>query len=128
MKKRKLVKLLWVVVSYLVLFFLFYFLHLALLVSDSLFHATTYALVLNFLNTFSAVALFVFSFESSSSDFIKKNLGGLGVRVLFMLAGIIIVIKFLKIDLYEFILVFFVFYFVQLFLEIRFFHNYNKSK
>jgi hypothetical protein len=129
MKRRKKSKtLLLIALAYLITFFVLYILLSTGLLSNIFFKASAYAVTLNFLNSLLAISLFLFSYAGTNQQFIIMNLGGLGVRIFLMLVGIIIILKFLKIDLFDFILVFFVFYFVQLILEIRFFYNFNKEK
>ncbi len=127
-KRKKTKTLLFIVLAYLIAFFVIYILFLNSLVSNTFLNASAYAVSLNFLNSLMAISLFLFSYAGTNQQFMIMNLGGIGVRVFLMIVGIIIILKFLKIDLIDFILVFFVFYFVQLILEIRFFHNFNKKK
>lgn len=49
------------------------------------------------------------------------NLGGLVVRLMVLLTIFVLVIKFLNIDDYGFILVFFLFYFISLVFEVKFY-------
>lgn len=49
------------------------------------------------------------------------NLGGLVVRLMVLLTIFVLVIKFLNIDNYGFILVFFLFYFISLVFEVKFY-------
>ncbi len=129
MKKIKKSKyLLFIIFVYAVLFFVAYFLKNFEVMQAELFKAVGFALLLNFLNSFLAIALFLFSVNGTNRKFLVFNLGGIGVRIFLMLIGIIIILKILKIDLIDFILVFFVFYFVQIFFEIRFFHKFNNKK
>ena len=72
-------------------------------------------------NSFAAQILFDKSYQQSNQKFLIYNLGGMGVRLIFLLVVVFIVIKFLKIDEYEFIFLFFIFYFTSLFLEVNYF-------
>ena len=49
------------------------------------------------------------------------NLGGLSLRLFALLIIFVLVIKFLNIDKYAFILVFFLFYFITLVIEVLFY-------
>lgn len=84
-----------------------------------------YAIALNAANTVVAVFLFELSVKKGNKIFILLNLGGMVLRLFIMLILVIISLKFLKIDVYEFILVFFVFYFIQLIIEILHFSKYR---
>lgn len=89
---------------------------------DQLFlNSAIYAILFNIINFVAAVYLFKSSLGKSSNTFLIKNLGGMGLRLIILLLVIFISLKFLNIDRYGFILVFFIFYFVYLILEINFF-------
>jgi len=90
--------------------------------------ATEFAVGLNFINSLLAVSFFLFTANKSNKIFIIFNLGGMVFRIFLMIFSIIVIIKFLKIDINEFILVFFVIYFVQLFLEIKFYNRFNNKE
>ncbi len=83
--------------------------------------STLYAGILNLLNSYAAVKLFDLSYKSGSTKFLLYNLGGIGIRLMLLLIIFVIVIKFLNIDKYGFILVFFIFYFISLVLEVIFY-------
>jgi hypothetical protein len=89
---------------------------------DQLFlNSAIYAILFNIINFVAAVYLFKSSLGKSNNTFLIKNLGGMGLRLIILLLVIFISLKFLNIDRYGFILVFFIFYFVYLILEINFF-------
>ncbi len=90
------------------------------------FNSFLYAALLNFANSLIAISAFSFSASKSDKSFIFFNLGGMVVRLFALLFLIFVIIKFLIIDVYEFILVFFVFYFIQLGVEIFHFANYRE--
>ena len=95
-------------------------------VSELFLISSIYAGIINLANSFAAIKLFNFSFKSGNSFFMIYALGGLGIRLMFILIIFVIVIKFLNIDKYAFILVFFLFYFSSLGLEVLFYlkkHN-----
>ncbi len=107
----------------LVLFLLFHFLGIF---GESSYISISIAVGLNIVNIFLALFLFEKSIDSSHQKFMVFNLGGMLVRVFFLLILFIVIIKILKIDIYEFILVFFVFYFIQLIIEILHFAKYRE--
>ena len=81
---------------------------------NSVFYACSVA-VLNF---FAFYFLIEFSFDKSNKTFLIVNLGGMGVRVCCMLLLVFLIIKFLKVDEFEFIFTFFLLYFLFLVYEI----------
>ncbi len=82
--------------------------------------AALYAGLLNLINLFIAYFLFKNSVGKSGNTFVAFNLGGIGIRMIFLLISIALIIKFLKIDKYAFILVFFLIYFILLSLEVAY--------
>lgn len=82
---------------------------------------------LNLLNAFAAVKLFQISYKKGSSSFLIYNLGGLGIRLMGLLVVFLIIIKFLNIDKYAFIFIFFLFYFISLILEVFFYIKYKEN-
>lgn len=83
--------------------------------------ASLYAGFLNLLNSAFAILFFELSFNKSNKDFIVMNLGGMGLRIFFLLIAVFLFIKFLNIDKIDFILLFFIFYFILLVIEINHF-------
>jgi len=90
-------------------------------ISNLFFISSIYAGILNLINALAAVQLFKISYKTGGSSFMIYNLGGLGIRLLFLLTIFVLVIKFLNIDKYGFILVFFLFYFISLVFEVIFY-------
>ena len=107
--------------------FVFLFLYLIifiLVVSNTIsywsFLSTLYAGILVFINFAAAAFLYKLSIDKSNKIYLLFNLGGMGIRIAFLLISIVLVIKFLKIDKYAFILVLFIFYFVALIFELKY--------
>jgi hypothetical protein len=75
-----------------------------------------------------AVKLFNISYKKGASSFMIYNLGGLGLRLMVLLVIFVLVIKFLNIDEYGFILIFFLFYFISLIFEVIFYINKTQNK
>jgi len=73
------------------------------------------------INAFFAYFLFKKSLGKPNKDFLVYNLGGMLGRMMFLLLVVFIVIKFLNIDEYAFIFLFFIFYFTSLIFEINYF-------
>lgn len=97
-------------------------------ISQDFFTSSIYAGLLNLLNAFSAVKLFDISQQKGGGQsFIIYNLGGLVIRLFLLLIIFVLAIKFLNIDKYAFILVFFIFYFVSLVLEVVFYLKQTKK-
>jgi hypothetical protein len=88
------------------------------IINELKFFSIIYAGILSLINVLTAVLLFRYSYKSRHSSFMILNFGGLGIRVFFLLLGFVLVIKLLNIDKYAFILVFFLFYFISLSLEV----------
>ena len=83
------------------------------------FYSYLYACIIAFLNHIAFNILLDFSFKKSNQIFLIVNLGGMGLRVLFMLILVFIAIKFLKIDEFKFIFTFFLLYVLFLIYEIN---------
>ena len=83
------------------------------------FYSYLYACIIAFLNHIAFNILLDFSFKKSNQIFLIVNLGGMGLRVLFMLILVFIAIKFLKIDEFKFIFAFFLLYVLFLVYEIN---------
>ena len=123
MKKTISYLLLLYIVVYSVFGVLFY-----LKIVDSLFLLSSfYAAILNILNILLAFLLYYLSIGKSNTSFLILNLGGMGVRLLFLLVSVFIFLKFLKIDKYAFIFIFFVFYFLQIIFEISYLNKRAKN-
>lgn len=87
----------------------------------SLFNTALLAIGLNVPTTFSAYYFFNKSLGKSNNEFLLFNLGGMMIRLFFLLVVVFIVIKFLNIDKYAFIFLFFIFYFTSLIFEVNYF-------
>lgn len=85
------------------------------------------ALLLNLFNLSAALLFYYLSINRSNQVFMLLNLGGMGVRVFFLLIGFVIVLIFLEIDKYAFILVFLILYSLSIITEIKYFHKENKK-
>lgn len=104
------------------------FLYLTNSITQSELTASIYAGLLNLLNTFIAFFLFEKSKGKPNNLFLLSVLGGMGIRLVVILLAVIILIKFLNVDRYGFILVFFIFYFLLLSVEIMHFYSSMKAK
>ncbi|MEE9431164.1 MAG: hypothetical protein V3V16_08995 [Melioribacteraceae bacterium] len=106
---------------YLVSFILVSLLNYLEVISQTFFLSALYAGAINISNTFLAAILYNRSYKSNHTIFMIFNFGGLGIRLFFLLISFILVIKFLNIDKYGFIFIFFIFYFVSLIIEVIFY-------
>ena len=97
------------------------------LVSSDFLVASLIAGAMTFISSFSAFFFFQKSIGKKSSEFLMYNLGGMIFRLIFLLVVVIIVIKFLNIDEYAFIFLFFIFYFISLVFEINYFRKKAKD-
>ena len=82
-----------------------------------------YAGVLSITNLILALLFYHLSLKKSNKIFIIFNLGGMGVRLFLLLIAVFIFLKFLKIDEYGFIFIFFILYILQLIIELGFFNR-----
>lgn len=115
-------------IFYVIIYLSAYIMYKSDIISELFLFSTIYAGVLNLLNSVAAFFLFKYSFGKSNNIFLIANLGGMGVRLLFLLIAVFIFIKFLNIDKYGFILTFFIFYFFLLIFEINYFKNKVEKK
>ena len=81
------------------------------------------ALFLNIINLFLALLFYNFSKNRSNQTFLLFNLGGMGVRIFFLLISFTLSLIFLEIDKYAFILVFLIFYSMSIVFEVRHFNS-----
>ncbi len=98
------------------------------LISKGTFYVFAISYVLNLLNTVVAVKLFDRSIKGTNKLFLINVLGGMGLRILFLLICIFLVIKLLNIDKYIFIFTFFIIYFILLIFEIVYYNLKLKIK
>jgi len=90
-------------------------------VSYEFLNASFYAGVINGLNAVATVLSFNYALGKSGSLFMIYNMGGMVARMFILLIVILILLKFLNIDKYGFIFIFFILYFISLALEINYF-------
>lgn len=110
-----------IIVLYVLVFAVITILYYTNSISQLFLTSSVYAGVLNLINAIAAVKLFQLSHKSGNSSFLIYNLGGLTIRLISLLIAFVIVIKFLNIDEYAFIFIFFIFYFVSLIFEVFFY-------
>ncbi len=102
-------------------------LKLTSVIDQIVFISISAALLLNLFNLSAALLFYYLSINRSNQVFMLLNLGGMGVRVFFLLIGFVIVLIFLEIDKYAFILVFLILYSLSIITEIKYFHKGNKK-
>ncbi|RLD66536.1 MAG: hypothetical protein DRI84_04595 [Bacteroidetes bacterium] len=81
------------------------------------------AIFLNIINLSIALLLYNFSKSKSNQLFLILNIGGMGVRIFFLLITFTLSLIFLEIDKYAFILVFLIFYSMSIVFEIKHFNS-----
>ena len=86
------------------------------------------ALFLNIINLFLALLLYNISKNRSNQTFLLLNLGGMGVRIFYLLISFTLSLIFLEIDKYAFILVFLIFYIMSIVFEVRHFNSKKDRK
>lgn len=117
-----------IIVLYTIVYLVLGFLYYTDTIKELFFISSVYAGVLNLFNSFAAVKLFNISYKKGASSFMIYNLGGLGLRLMVLLVIFVLVIKFLNIDEYGFILIFFLFYFISLIFEVIFYIYKTQNK
>ncbi len=80
--------------------------------------ALIFAIVISVLNFLLFLGSFNYSAKKSNKIFLLFIIGGMGIRLLIMLAAVFVSIKFLKVDLVGFIFGFFIWYVFLLIYEI----------
>ncbi len=86
------------------------------------------ALFLNIINLFLALLLYNISKNRSNQTFLLLNLGGMGVRIFYLLISFTLSLIFLEIDKYAFILVFLIFYSMSIVFEVKHFNSKKEEK
>jgi len=81
-------------------------------------NALILAIVISVLNFLLFLGSFNYSVKKSNKIFLLFTVGGMGIRLLLMLAAVFVSIKFLKVDLVGFIFGFFIWYVFLLIYEI----------
>ena len=113
---------------YIPLFILSYILKISTVIDQRIFVSVFTALFLNLINLFTALLFYYLSINRSNQVFMLLNLGGMGVRVFFLLIGVMMSLIFLEIDKYAFILVFLIFYSMSIVFEVRHFNSKKDRK
>ncbi len=118
---KKIIKtLLYIYLPALVIVFLLYN---RSLISYEIYLSAFSAIIINLTNLTAALLLYHLSVNRSNQIFMILNLGGMGVRVFFMLLSFVLILIFLEIDTIAFILVFLIFYSLSMVIEIKYFNK-----
>ncbi len=88
------------------------------LISFQILVSLSLGILIPFINFLIFYTLFSQSFNKSNKIFLIFNLGGMVFRLILMLAALFITLKYLNIDVYGFIFVFFLWYVLLLVYEI----------
>ncbi len=112
---------------YIPLIFISYVLNITSVIDHKSFVSIFTALFLNLINLFAALLFYYLSINRSNQIFMLLNIGGMGVRVFFLLFGVMMSLIFLEIDEYAFILVFLIFYSISIYIEIKYFYKVNQK-
>ena len=112
---------------YIPLIILSYILHLTAVIDHKTFVSIFTALFLNLINLFAALLFYYLSINRSNQVFMLLNIGGMGVRVFFLLFGVMMSLIFLEIDKYAFIFIFLIFYSISIYIEIKYFYKVNQK-
>ncbi len=112
---------------YIPLIIISYVLYLTSVIDHKSFVSIFTALFLNLINLFAALLFYYLSINRSNQVFMLLNIGGMGVRIFFLLFGVMMSLIFLEIDEYAFILVFLIFYSISIYIEIKYFYKVNQK-
>ena len=112
---------------YIPLIFISYVLNITSVIDHKSFVSIFTALFLNLINLFAALLFYYLSINRSNQVFMLLNIGGMGVRVFFLLFGVMMSLIFLEIDKYAFIFIFLIFYSISIYVEIEYFYKVNQK-
>lgn len=112
---------------YIPLILILYVLYLTAVIDHKSFVSIFTALFLNLINLFAALLFYYISISRSNQLFMLLNIGGMGVRIFFLLFGVMMSLIFLEIDKYAFIFIFLIFYSTSIFTEIKYFNRVNQK-
>lgn len=116
------------IISIAVIFLVTFFLANQQIINKAITISLFLAEVLAFINYFVGIFFVKFSFNKNNNIFLLSILGGMFLRMFFTLILIGAIIKLLKVNVFYFILVFFILYFYFLTLEIIYLLKlYNKN-
>ena len=112
---------------YIPLIIISYVLNLTAVIDHKTFVSIFTALFLNLINLFAALLFYYLSINRSNQVFMLLNIGGMGVRIFFLLFGVMMSLIFLEIDKYAFIFIFLIFYSISIYIEIKYFYKVNQK-
>jgi hypothetical protein len=111
-----------IILIYILFSALFYAAYMTgIMTADSL-KAFLAGLSLNLINALIAFPLMKKGMKGSNKEFLIFSLGGMSARIMFLLIVIFVIIKFMNINLIEFLIGFFVFYFAFLIWEVYYYN------
>ena len=112
---------------YIPLIIISYVLNLTAVIDHKSFVSIFTALFLNLINLLAALLFYYVSINRSNQVFMLLNIGGMGVRIFFLLFGVMMSLIFLEIDEYAFIFIFLIFYSISIYVEIEYFYKVNQK-
>jgi len=89
----------------------------------NIFIASLISGVINISNFLTSIWMFNKGFRKSNKEFLIYTLGGMGIRLFFVLLMVFISIQFLNIDKYGFIFTLVIIYFISLIIEVNYFRK-----
>lgn len=129
MREKRIIKIIkQVIILFVGLYFIILSLYYIDLISKPFLIASFYGGLLNLVNSVITFLLLEYSYGKSNKVFLISVLGGMSIRLFALLIAIFIFLGFLNIDKYGFILIFFIFYFILIVLEINYLRIRAKSK
>jgi len=106
-----------VVYSLLIILFLLNVFNIAFLIASAV------SGLINIVNFIASIWAFNRGFKKSNKEFLIYTLGGMGIRLFFVLLLVFISIQFLNIDKYGFIFTLVLMYFISLIIEVNYFRK-----
>lgn len=111
-----------IILIFILFFALFYTAFLAGIMSADSLKGFLAGLSLNLLNALAAYPSIEKAVKGNNREFLLYSLGGMSVRIMFLLMAIFIIIRFMNVNLIEFLIGFFVFYFAFLIWEVYYYN------
>jgi hypothetical protein len=111
------------IISILVVYSLVIILFLLNVINTGILIASALSGLINLVNFLASIWAFNRGFKKPNKEFLIYTLGGMGIRLFFVLLLVFISIQFLNIDKYGFIFTLVLMYFISLIIEVNYFRK-----
>lgn len=111
------------IISTIIIYVLIFIALFVKLININIVIASVVAWFINSMNFVASIWMFNKGFRKPNKEFLIYTLGGMGIRLFFMLILIFISIQFLNIDKYGFIFTLVLIYFINLIIEVNYFRK-----